>query len=234
MRRWRSPSARAASMYCISRMDSTLARMTRAARGTMGIEIAMITLGTDGPSDADITSASTSSGSPCRMSITRWATRSILPPAYAGQQADDAAEHRAEQRGAEADDQRDAGAVHDARVDVAAEVVGAEPVRRRSAWPASRRPRWRSGRGSASTSAKTAVRTMTSMRSAAGRPQRLLAHEADEGRRPRGLPADGGRRRAARPRPASPPRRAPARPSSHSAPAGRARRRAGPPPGWRR
>ena len=49
MRRWRSPSARAASTYCISRIDSTLARMTRAARGTIGIEIAMITFWTDGP-----------------------------------------------------------------------------------------------------------------------------------------------------------------------------------------
>ena len=49
MRRWRSPSARAASTYCISRIDSTLARMTRAARGMIGIEIAIITLVIDGP-----------------------------------------------------------------------------------------------------------------------------------------------------------------------------------------
>src|SRR6185369_7346107 len=81
MRRWRSPSARAASMYCISRIDSTLARMMRAARGTIGMEMAMITFGIEGPSEADITSASTSSGSPCRMSSSRWATRSVLPPA---------------------------------------------------------------------------------------------------------------------------------------------------------
>ena len=41
--------ARAASTYCISRMDSTLARMTRAARGMIGIEMAMTTFWIDGP-----------------------------------------------------------------------------------------------------------------------------------------------------------------------------------------
>ena len=38
MRRCVSPMARAASMYCISRMESTLARITRAARGMIGME----------------------------------------------------------------------------------------------------------------------------------------------------------------------------------------------------
>ena len=80
MRRCRSPSARAASTYCISRIDSTLARITRAARGMIGIEIAKMTFWIEGPSAADITRASTSSGSPCRMSMTRWVTRSVLPP----------------------------------------------------------------------------------------------------------------------------------------------------------
>ena len=98
MRRWRSPSARAASTYCISRIDSTLARMTRAARGTIGIEIAMITLGIDGPSAADITSASTSSGSPCRMSMQPLGDQIGLAADVAGQEPDDAAEHGAQQR----------------------------------------------------------------------------------------------------------------------------------------
>ena len=80
MRTCRRPTARAASTYCISRIDSTLARMTRAALGMIGIEIASTTFGIDGPSAADMTSASTSSGSPCRMSITRWVMRSVLPP----------------------------------------------------------------------------------------------------------------------------------------------------------
>ena len=80
MRRCWTPSARAASMYCISRIDSTLARITRAARGMIGIEIAMTTFWIDGPSAADITSASTSSGRPCRMSSSRWVIRSVLPP----------------------------------------------------------------------------------------------------------------------------------------------------------
>src|SRR6185295_14023873 len=71
IRRWVRPSARAASMYCISRIDSTLARITREARGTIGLEIAMMTFWIDGPSEADITRASTSSGNPCRMSSRR-------------------------------------------------------------------------------------------------------------------------------------------------------------------
>jgi len=83
MRRCCRPSARAASMYCISRMDSTLARMMRAARGMMGIEMAMTTFWTDGPSAADITRASTSKGNPCRMSSSRWEIRSVFPPKYA-------------------------------------------------------------------------------------------------------------------------------------------------------
>src|SRR2546426_666629 len=78
--RCRTPSARAASTYCISRIDSTLQRITRAARGVIGIQMAIITLWSAGPRAADITSASTSNGSPCRMSSTRWVTRSVLPP----------------------------------------------------------------------------------------------------------------------------------------------------------
>ena len=41
--------------------------------------IAMITFGSDGPSAAVITSASTSSGSDCRMSVMRWNMRSTQP-----------------------------------------------------------------------------------------------------------------------------------------------------------
>ena len=68
-------------MYCISRMLSTLARITRAARGMIGIEMATMTLRTEGPSEADMTSASTSRGRPCRMSSSRCVMRSVLPPA---------------------------------------------------------------------------------------------------------------------------------------------------------
>ena len=54
----------------------------------------------------------------------------------AGQEPDHAAEDRAEQGRRQADDERHPGAVDDARVDVAAEMIGAEPVlapRRRQA-----------------------------------------------------------------------------------------------------
>ena len=39
----------------------------------------MITFGSDGPSAAVMTSASTNSGNDCRMSVTRWNTRSTQP-----------------------------------------------------------------------------------------------------------------------------------------------------------
>jgi hypothetical protein len=61
-------------------MASTLARMTRAARGTIGIEIAMHALMSEGPRAAARTRANTRIGSACMMSITRWASRSVLPP----------------------------------------------------------------------------------------------------------------------------------------------------------
>jgi hypothetical protein len=53
--------------------------MTRATVGISGIAMAMITFGSDGPSAAVITSASTSNGSACRMSVMRWNTRSTQP-----------------------------------------------------------------------------------------------------------------------------------------------------------
>ena len=63
-----------------SRIASTLARTTRAARGAITTEMAMIVLVSDGPSAAAITRASTRIGSACMMSIRRCATRSVFPP----------------------------------------------------------------------------------------------------------------------------------------------------------
>jgi hypothetical protein len=57
-----------------------LERITRATVGTSGIEIAMMVFSSEGPSAAVITSAITSSGSDCIMSITRCTTRSYQPP----------------------------------------------------------------------------------------------------------------------------------------------------------
>ena len=42
--------------------------------------MAMMVLPIDGPSAADITSAITSSGSDCSMSMNRWTMRSSQPP----------------------------------------------------------------------------------------------------------------------------------------------------------
>ena len=69
----------AASTNGSSRSASVLARMTRATVGISGTAIARITLGSDGPSAAVITSASTNSGSACSMSMRRWNTRSTQP-----------------------------------------------------------------------------------------------------------------------------------------------------------
>jgi len=73
------PCAFAASTNGISRKASVLARMTRATCGMTGIDMAMIVFSRDGPSEAAITSAITSSGNACMMSIMRWVTRSNQP-----------------------------------------------------------------------------------------------------------------------------------------------------------
>ena len=82
------PTARAASTNGISRSDSVLERMMRATLGTSGMAMAMMVLASDGPSEAAITSAITSSGSDCMMSIRRCTSRSNQPPKIARHQAD--------------------------------------------------------------------------------------------------------------------------------------------------
>ena len=52
----------------------------RATVGTSGMAMAMMVLGSDGPSEAAITRAITSSGSDCMMSSTRCTSRSNQPP----------------------------------------------------------------------------------------------------------------------------------------------------------
>jgi hypothetical protein len=74
------PTARAASTNGISRSDSVLERMTRATLGTRGMAMAMMVLVSEGPSEAAMTSAITSSGSDCRMSMRRCTVRSSQPP----------------------------------------------------------------------------------------------------------------------------------------------------------
>src|SRR5215213_6831305 len=69
----------AASTNGSSRSASVLARITRATVGISGIAMAMITFGSEGPSAAVITSASTSKGRACRISVMRWNTRSTQP-----------------------------------------------------------------------------------------------------------------------------------------------------------
>ena len=160
------PTARAASTNGISRSDSVLERMTRATFGTSGMAMAMMVLVSDGPSEAAMTSAITSSGSDCMMSIRRWTRRSNQPPKKPDIRpmlhADEAAEHG----GADADGQRDARAVDDAAEHVAAHEVGAQHSAGRPAAPASCAGWWWSDRSVVSASAKSAVATKTSMMTA--------------------------------------------------------------------
>ena len=100
MRNSLMPTARAASTKGISRSDSVLERMMRATLGTSGMAMAMMVLVSDGPSEAAITSAMTSSGSDCMMSIS--ALHDEVEPAAeeAGQKADRDADQAAERGGA--------------------------------------------------------------------------------------------------------------------------------------
>ena len=160
-------------MYCISRIDSTLARITRAARGMIGIEMAMITLWSDGPERGRHHERQHEQRQPLQDVQDPLGDQIGLAADVAGQQPDDAAEHRAQERRGDAHDQRDARAVDDPRVDVAAEMVGAEPVLR-ARRPACRPRRWRSDRGSASSSAKIAVSAITSMSTPPAAPSGFL------------------------------------------------------------
>ncbi len=74
------PIAFADSTKGCSRRDSVVERTTRAEEGIRAIEIAMIVFLSDGPSEAVISNAMTSKGNDCRMSIRRWAAKSIQPP----------------------------------------------------------------------------------------------------------------------------------------------------------
>ena len=65
-------------------------------------------------------------GIDCSTSMMRWTIRSKHAAVIAGQAADDDAEHEAERDADQADGQRDARAIDDARQHVAAEPVGAE------------------------------------------------------------------------------------------------------------
>ena len=67
-------------MNGISFKASVLDRTMREMLGTSGMAMAMMVLRSDGPSAAAITSAVTSSGSDCIMSIKRWMMRSTQPP----------------------------------------------------------------------------------------------------------------------------------------------------------
>ncbi len=74
------------------------------------------------------TISSGSSGSAMTPSVTRISTLSRRPPTIARDHADDRAQHADRSAPAKPDQERNAAAVEQALEEVAAEVVGAEPV----------------------------------------------------------------------------------------------------------
>ena len=182
--------------------------------------MARMTFGMDGPSAADITRASTSRGSPCRMSMHALGDEVRLAADVAREEPDDASEHGGDDRRAQSHDEGNAGPVQDAGVDVAPEVVCPEPVGGA-----------RGGEGGRGVGGDGIVGLQhvgedgrehdKEHDEAARRAQRLLAAEAEQRLRPARIRrAHGGRHHHHSA-------------SCHSAPAGRARRRACPRRDWR-
>ncbi len=95
--------------------------------------IAMIVLGTLGPSMALIVSASSSAGKLSSVSTRRISTLSMPAAEIAGHDAERQAERDAHDHRRAGDRQRGAGAEQDAIEQVAAELVGAEPMARPTA-----------------------------------------------------------------------------------------------------
>src|SRR5439155_12207757 len=77
------PTALAASMYGLWRIESTSDRSVRAAVGVSRTARAMITLFTDWPRAAISESARMMGGSAISVSTTRWLALSATPPTYA-------------------------------------------------------------------------------------------------------------------------------------------------------
>ena len=122
--------------------------------------IAMMTLPTLPRVSAISAIASRIGGIDISPSITRM-MNAVGPAHHAGDEPDREAGERGKDRHREADRERDARAVDDARIDVAAEHVGAEPVLRRTARACARRVSSVVGSTVPRYGANTAISTMT-------------------------------------------------------------------------
>ena len=111
---------------------SAPARVRRAKTGTLKMPMAMIAFSAEGPKTAVIMMAMSSAGKAKTRSLPRMdhLVEERAAPCGGGE-AERHAEADADADRDERDGDRDAGADHEHREDVAAEVVGAEPVRRR-------------------------------------------------------------------------------------------------------
>ena len=125
------PSARAASMYSSTLTLITWARVRRTKIGVAEMPIAIIALVRLGPRNAASAIARIRNGQARKASVRREISASTKPPTKPARQADRHAEGERDRDRDDAGEQRRARSPDDAREHVAADVVGAEPVRRR-------------------------------------------------------------------------------------------------------
>ena len=181
------PATRAARMNSRGQRVSAPARVTRAKTGTLKMPMAMIAFSAEGPKTAVIMMAMRSAGKAKTRSLPRRMTSSSKRAApCGGGEAEGHAEADADADRDKRDGDRDPGADHEHREDVAAEVVGAEPVRRgRRLELGGDVERWRRPRGSRRRRAR-AARTKTP------REERAEDEGAHQRRRRRGSTARVG------------------------------------------
>ena len=122
------PSAAAACTKSRCFTDSTSPLTTRAYTTQPAAERLMMMFRSPSPTMALMVSARSTKGKESCTSAMRMSTVSGQPAEEAGDEAEQPAHHRGQQHRAEADEERDAGAVEHARVEVAAELVRAEEV----------------------------------------------------------------------------------------------------------
>ena len=122
------PAARAARMNSRGQSASAPARATRANTGMLKMPMAMMALTAPGPKIAVIMIADSRAGKAKTRSLRRISASSSQPPRAAAQRAERHADAHADADRDQRHGDRVARADHDHRQDVAAEMVGAEPV----------------------------------------------------------------------------------------------------------
>ena len=153
---------------------STCARVRRMKIGVAEMPIAIIALVRLGPRNAASAIARIRNGQASIASVMREISASTQPPDVAGEQADRHAERQRDRHRHHAREQRGARAPDHARQHVAADLVGAEPVRGATAPCGSRSSSSRAGRTARST-ARARASTTKNTHDRQARPSRRAA-----------------------------------------------------------